>query len=78
MIELLKYLANNLEPEQLLEVAYIISHNPDMISQEEFMEIVNDVNDYEKNGEWNEEEFKSSFDEFMEHKKKKNKKDYRI
>ena len=35
MIELLKYLANNLEPEQLLEVAYIISHNPDMISQEE-------------------------------------------
>ena len=38
MIELLKYLANNLEPEQLLEVAYIISHNPDMISQEEFME----------------------------------------
>ena len=47
MIELLKYLANNLEPEQLLEVAHIISQNPDMIDQETFIEIVNGVNDYE-------------------------------
>ena len=47
MIELLKYLANNLGPEQLLEVAHIISKNPDMIDQDAFMEIVNEVNDYE-------------------------------
>ena len=47
MIELLKYLANNLKPEQLLEVAHIISQNPDMIDQETFIEIVNGVNDYE-------------------------------
>jgi len=43
MIELLKYLANNLEPEQLLNVAHIISKNPDMIDQETFMQIVNEV-----------------------------------
>ena len=47
MIELLKYLANNLGPEQLLEVAHIISQNPEMIDQAEFIEIVNEVNDYE-------------------------------
>jgi len=47
MIELLKYLANNLEPEQLLEVAHIISKNPEMIDQEAFIEIVNEVNNYE-------------------------------
>ena len=47
MIELLIYLANNLKPEQLLEVAHIISQNPDMIDQETFIEIVNGVNDYE-------------------------------
>tara|TARA_Y100000361_G_C10906296_1_gene211638 strand:- start:230 stop:493 length:264 start_codon:yes stop_codon:yes gene_type:complete len=47
MIELLKYLANILSPEQLLEVAHIISKNPDMIDQDTFMEIVNEVNDYE-------------------------------
>tara|TARA_R110001592_G_scaffold7094_2_gene40027 strand:- start:49 stop:315 length:267 start_codon:yes stop_codon:yes gene_type:complete len=43
MIELLKYLANTLEPEQLLNVAHIISKNPDMIDQETFMQIVNEV-----------------------------------
>ena len=47
MIELLKYLANILSPEQLLEVAHIISKNPEMIDQDTFMEIVNEVNDYE-------------------------------
>ena len=47
MIELLKYLANNLEPHQLLEVAHIIAKNPDIITQDEFIEIVNDVNDYD-------------------------------
>tara|TARA_R100000742_G_C4221894_1_gene45443 strand:+ start:145 stop:408 length:264 start_codon:yes stop_codon:yes gene_type:complete len=47
MIELLKYLANNLNPEQLLEVAHIISQNPEMIDQAAFIEIVNEVNHYE-------------------------------
>ena len=47
MIELLKYLANNLGPEQLLEVAHIISKNPNMIDQETFISIINEVNDYE-------------------------------
>ena len=47
MIELLKYLANILKPEQLLEVAHIISQNPDMIDQDTFIEIVNDVNNYD-------------------------------
>ena len=47
MIELLKYLANNLEPKQLLEVAHIVSRNPDMIDQETFMEIVNAVEGFE-------------------------------
>ena len=48
MIELLKYLANNLSSEQLLEVAHIIAKNPKMIDPEVFMEIVDEVNDYEK------------------------------
>ena len=43
MIELLIYLANNLKPEQLLEVAHIISQNPQMIDSQAFMEIVNSV-----------------------------------
>jgi hypothetical protein len=47
MIELLKYLADVLTPEQLLTVAHIISKNPDMIDQDTFIEIVNEVNDYE-------------------------------
>ena len=47
MIELLKYLANNLEPKQLLEVAHIVSRNPQMIDQETFLQIVNEVDDFE-------------------------------
>ena len=47
MIELLKYLANNLEPEQLLEVAHIVSRNPEMIDQETFLHIVNAVEGFE-------------------------------
>tara|TARA_R100000664_G_C2647624_1_gene69717 strand:- start:12 stop:275 length:264 start_codon:yes stop_codon:yes gene_type:complete len=43
MIELLKYLANNLGPEQLLEVAHIISQNPEIIDQDTFIEMVNSV-----------------------------------
>ena len=47
MIELLKYLANNLEPDQLLEVAHIVSKNPDMIDKETFIEMINAVDGYE-------------------------------
>tara|TARA_Y100001938_G_C7996766_1_gene382523 strand:- start:85 stop:420 length:336 start_codon:yes stop_codon:yes gene_type:complete len=47
MIELLKYLANNLEPHQLLEVAHIISQHPEMIDSDTFIEIVNEVNHYD-------------------------------
>ena len=47
MIELLKYLANNLGPEQLLEVAAILAENPQIIDQDTFMQIVNEVNHYE-------------------------------
>ena len=47
MIELLKYLANNLGPEQLLEVADILARNPEMIDQETFMQIINDVEGFE-------------------------------
>jgi len=57
MIELLKYLANNLGPEQLLEVAHIVSRNPEMIDQETFLEIINEVNHYEMR-EIGESEFK--------------------
>ena len=47
MIELLKYLANNLEQEQLLEVVHIISKNPEMIDQDTYMEIVNEIEGFE-------------------------------
>ena len=48
MIELLKYLANNLEPEQLLEVAHIVSKNPDMIdSGNIYIEMINAVERFE-------------------------------
>ncbi len=47
MIELLKYLANNLEPEQLLEVADIIARNPEMIDPEVFIQLVNDIEGFE-------------------------------
>ena len=47
MIELLKYLANNLEPEQLLEVADIIARNPEMINPEVFIQMVNDIEGFE-------------------------------
>ena len=58
MIELLIYLANNLKPEQLLEVAHIISQNPQMIDSKAFMEIVNSVEGMEI-----EEISKSQYDE---------------
>ena len=58
MIELLIYLANNLKPEQILEVAHIISRNPQMIDSQAFMEIVNTVEGMEI-----EEIDKSKYDE---------------
>ena len=61
MIELLKYLANNLGPEQLLEVAHIVSRNPEMIDQETFLHIVNEVEGFEMH-----EIDKSQYDELKE------------
>ena len=61
MIELLKYLANNLQPEQLLEVAHIVSRNPEMIDQETFLHIVNEVEGFEMH-----EIDKSQYDELKE------------
>tara|TARA_R110002020_G_scaffold165825_6_gene353606 strand:+ start:211 stop:492 length:282 start_codon:yes stop_codon:yes gene_type:complete len=68
MIELLKYLANNLEPEQLLKVAHIVSKNPQMIDQETFMEIVNAVEGFELR-EISEDEH-NKLSEFMKHQDK--------
>ena len=64
MIELLIYLANNLKPEQLLEVAHIISQNPQMIDSQAFMEIVNSVEGMEI-----EEINKSQYDEMRKRMK---------
>jgi hypothetical protein len=64
MIELLKYLANNLGPEQLLEVAAILSENPQIIDQDTFMQIVNEVNHYEMH-----EIDKSQYDELKKRMK---------
>jgi hypothetical protein len=64
MIELLIYLANNLKPEQLLEVAHIISQNPQMIDSKAFMEIVNSVEGMEI-----EEISKSQYDELAKRMK---------
>ena len=47
MIELLKYLANNLKAEQLLEVAHILSKNPQLIDPHTFIEMVNAVEGFE-------------------------------
>jgi len=47
MIELLKYLANNLEMEDLLQLAEFLSKNPQIIDQETLLHIINEVNHYE-------------------------------
>ena len=47
MIELLKYLANNLGPEDLLHLAQFLSKNPQIIDQETLLHIINEVNDFE-------------------------------
>ena len=61
MIELLKYLANNLKPEQLLEVAHILSKNPEMIDQDVFIQMINEVEGFEIH-----EIDKSQYDELKE------------
>ena len=47
MIELLKYLANNLGPEDLLCLAQFLSKNPQIIDQETLLHIINEVDGYE-------------------------------
>tara|TARA_R110002050_G_scaffold263555_1_gene404110 strand:- start:206 stop:481 length:276 start_codon:yes stop_codon:yes gene_type:complete len=69
MIELLKYLANNLQPEQLLEVAHIVSRNPQMIDQETFLHIVNEVEGFEMH-----EISKSQHDELIDRMNEEDKK----
>ena len=49
MIKLLKYLATNLEKEDLYNLAMFLSDNPDVIDQETLLHIINDVNDFEMN-----------------------------
>jgi predicted DNA-binding protein len=49
MIKLLKYLAENLQKEDLYNLAMFLSDNPDVIDQETLMHIINDVNDFEMN-----------------------------
>ena len=43
MIELLRYLANNLGPEDLLKLAKFLSSNPQIIDQETLLHIINEV-----------------------------------
>ena len=62
MIELLKYLAKILEPEQVLEVAHIVSKHPEVIDQETFMELINAVEGFELH-----EIDKSQYDHLKEH-----------
>ena len=47
MIKLLKYLANNLGPEDLLRLAQFLSKNPQIIDQETLLHIINEVDGYE-------------------------------
>ena len=47
MIELLKYLANNLGPEDLLHLAQFLSKNPQIIDEKTLLEIINEVDGYE-------------------------------
>ena len=47
MIKLLKYLAENLQKEDLYNLAMFLSDNPDVIDQETLLHIINDVNEFE-------------------------------
>ena len=48
MIKLLKYLATNLQKEDLYGLAMFLSDNPDVIDQETLLHIINDVNGFEE------------------------------
>lgn len=65
MIELLKYLANNLRPEDLLNLAQFLSKNPDIIDQETLLHIINEVDGYEihRVNENEDMDFKAKFNE---------------
>ena len=47
MIKLLKYLASNLQEEDLYNLAVFLSDNPDIIDQETLLHIIHEVNDFE-------------------------------
>ena len=73
MIKLLKYLATNLEKEDLYNLAMFLSDNPDVIDQETLLHIINDVNGFEITSlpeEINEklDEIKKHFDEMDAHR----------
>ena len=64
MIKLLKYLANNLGPEDLLHLAQFLSKNPQIIDQETLLHIINEVDGYEMH-----EIDKSQYDELAKRMK---------
>ena len=66
MIKLLKYLATNLEKEDLYNLAMFLSDNPDVIDQETLLHIINEVDSIEKQG------IKVNVDHSMYDKIKKN------
>lgn len=47
MIKLLKYLATNLQKEDLYNLAMFLSDNPDVIDQETLVHVINEVNNFE-------------------------------
>ena len=65
MIKLLKYLADNLQKEDLYNLAMFLSDNPDVIDQETLLHIINDVNDFEMNQL--PEELNNKLDKIQEH-----------
>ena len=65
MIKLLKYLATNLQKEDLYNLAMFLSDNPDVIDQETLLHIINDVNDFEM--ESLPQELNEKLDKIQEH-----------
>ena len=73
MIKLLKYLADNLQREDLYDLAMFLSNNPDVIDQETLLHIINDVNGFEVTSLPSEinvklDEIKQHFDEMDAHR----------
>ena len=71
MIKLLKYLAENLQKEDLYGLAMFLSNNPDVIDQETLLHIINDVNDFEM--ESLPEELNEKLDQIQQHFKEMDK-----